>query len=171
MMSSPVPEFGDVEKAILGRLAVAGDRTAYDVANDTLPVLEEMEAWFAMLQLEKTGLICRDVTGAHLWRLTDAGKIAVREPESEFKPVPGYEGLYELSRDGRLFAVERTMVQEDTLGRKFEKTIKRHEKAMTVNGRGYPAFNLNKDNKQTCRLVVVLMRATWGPSDPGQGSP
>lgn len=143
------------------RLAQVGDRSADSIANDSLPVLEEMEAWFAMLQLEKDGYICRGVLGAHLWRLTG-------EPEGEFRPVPGYEDLYELSRDGRLFAMERTIVQEDTLGRKFEKTIKRHEKAVTVNGRGYPAFNLNKDNKQTCRLVAVLMRVTWGSRDPGQ---
>lgn len=80
----------------------------------------------------------------------------------EFRPVRGYEGLYEISRDGRLFAVERTIRQVDSVGRSFLKTIKRHEKTMGVNGRGYRAFNLNKDNKQTCRLVNVLVRETWG---------
>lgn len=84
----------------------------------------------------------------------------------EFRPVPGYEGLYELSRDGRLFAVERTMLQEDSVGRKFTKTVKRHEKAVTVNGRGYRAFNLHKDNRQTCKLISSLLRETWG--DDGQ---
>lgn len=60
----------------------------------------------------------------------------------EFRPVLGYEGLYEISQNGRLFAVERTLFQDDELGRRFTKTIKRHEKAVTVNGRGYRAFNL-----------------------------
>ena len=81
---------------------------------------------------------------------------------NEFRPVPGYEGLYEISRDGRLFAVERTILQEDSVGRKFYKTIKRHEKTATTNGRGYPAFNLHKGNRQTCRLVSVLVRETFG---------
>lgn len=80
----------------------------------------------------------------------------------KFCPVPGYEGLYELSSDGRLFALERTILQEDSIGRKFTKTIKRHEKAVTVNGRGYRAFNLHKDNKQTCRLISALLRDTFG---------
>ncbi|RTE91928.1 NUMOD4 domain-containing protein [Bradyrhizobium sp. LVM 105] len=82
--------------------------------------------------------------------------------ETEFRPVPGYEGLYELSRDGRLFAVERKILQVDTVGRKFFKTIKRHEKAATVNGRGYRGFNLHKNNKQTCRLISTLLRETFG---------
>lgn len=82
-------------------------------------------------------------------------------PEDEFRPVLGYEGLYEISRDGRLFAVERTILQEDILGRKFLKTIKRHEKTETVNGKGYRAFNLHRDNKQTCRLITVLVREAW----------
>ena len=81
---------------------------------------------------------------------------------SEFKPVPGYEGLYEISRDGVLFAVEKTVHQDDSLGRRFKKTIKRHQKVQTKNGRGYAAFNLHKNNKQTCRLVRVLIEETWG---------
>lgn len=79
----------------------------------------------------------------------------------ELRPVPGYEGLYEISRDGRLFAVERRVLQEDSVGRRFYKTIKRHEKAVTVNGRGYRAFNLHKDNRQTCRLIASLLRETF----------
>lgn len=81
---------------------------------------------------------------------------------NKFRPILGYEGLYEISRDGRLFAVERKILQEDSVGRKFYKTIKRHEKARTANGRGYPAFNLHKGNRQTCRLVSVLLRETFG---------
>lgn len=80
----------------------------------------------------------------------------------EFRPVAGYEGLYEISRDGRLFAVERTIFQDDSNGRRFFKTIPRHEKKQTANARGYPSFNLNRDNKQTCRLVNALVRETWG---------
>jgi len=80
----------------------------------------------------------------------------------EFRPVPGYEGLYEISRDGRLFAVERTILQLDSVGRKFFKTIKRHEKTMTTNSRGYRAFNLHRDNRQTCRLITTLLRDAWG---------
>lgn len=82
--------------------------------------------------------------------------------EDEFKPVPGYEGLYEISRDGRLFSVERTMLQDDSVGRKFKRTVQRHEKAVTTNGRGYRAFNLHKNNRQTCRLISTLLRETWG---------
>jgi len=80
----------------------------------------------------------------------------------ECKPIPGYEGLYEITKDGRLFAVERRMLQVDSAGRKFWKTVKRHEKSIIVNGRGYRAFNLHKDNRQTCRLISVLLREAWG---------
>lgn len=79
----------------------------------------------------------------------------------ECRAVPGYEGLYEITQDGRLFAVERRILQEDSVGRKFFKTIKRHEKAVTVNGRGYRAFNLHKDNRQTCRLIASILRDAW----------
>jgi hypothetical protein len=83
------------------------------------------------------------------------------DAEEEFRPVPGYEGLYEISRDGRVFAVERTIIQDDVLGRRFSKTIKRHEKVAVPNGKGYMAFNLNRDNRQTCRLVNALLREAW----------
>lgn len=83
----------------------------------------------------------------------------------ECRPVIGYEGLYEITRDGRLFAVERRVLQIDSVGRKFWKPIKRHEKAVTHNGRGYKAFNLHKDNKQTCRLISTLLRDAW-PAPP-----
>jgi hypothetical protein len=82
--------------------------------------------------------------------------------EPDVRPVPGYEDRYEITQCGRLFAKERTIVQDDVLGRTFVKTIKRHEKVRTVNGRGYPAFNLNKDGKQSCRLVHILVREAWG---------
>jgi hypothetical protein len=80
----------------------------------------------------------------------------------EFRAVPGYEGLYELTRDGRLFSVERRIFQDDSQGRRFYRLIKRREKSETVNGRGYRAFNLHKDNKQTCRLITSLLRDTFG---------
>lgn len=83
-------------------------------------------------------------------------------PDIECRPVAGYEGLYEISKDGRLFAVERTIFQDDSEGRRFFKTIKRHEKAPGINGRGYRSFNLHRDNRQTCRLVDVLVREAWG---------
>lgn len=78
------------------------------------------------------------------------------------RPVPGFEGLYEMSRDGRLFAVERVVLQEDSVGRRFYKRIRRHEKSVVVNGKGYRAFNLHKNNRQTCRLISTLLRDTWG---------
>jgi hypothetical protein len=81
---------------------------------------------------------------------------------AEFRPVVGFEGLYEISRDGRLFAVQRTIVQKDAAGRNFKKTIKRHQKVETENGKGYRAYNLHKDNRQTCRLITVLVRESWG---------
>ncbi len=46
--------------------------------------------------------------------------------------------------------------------RSLKKTIKRHEKTRTVNGRGYQAFNLHKNNRQTCKLVKTLLLETWG---------
>lgn len=65
-----------VEMAIVSRLAVKGDRSAYDVANGAAPALEEMDAWFAMLRLERDHIIYRGVVSDHLWRLTGCGRIA-----------------------------------------------------------------------------------------------
>ena len=87
----------------------------------------------------------------------------------EFRPIPGFEGLYELDREGRCFSVERDILQDDDLGRKFIKHRKRLQKTLTFNGSHYPAYNLHKNNRQTCRVLSKLMRETWGIKwDPRQ---
>lgn len=91
--------------------------------------------------------------------------------EDEFRPIPGYEGLYELDRSGHLWAVERILLQQDSVGRCFQKTIPRHLKFTTINGNGYVAYNVHKNGKQTIRCLGKLMRDVWGEEWPPKQLP
>lgn len=59
-----------------------------------------------------------------------------------FKPVKGYEGLYEVSEDGRV----RSISKIDRIGRL--KTGKM--KSACDNGTGYLVVNLKVDGKSNC---------------------
>lgn len=75
--------FSKVETEIMARLAILGDRSAWDIMNGSSPALEEMEAWFAMIRLEKDRFIYRDIVGCHLWRITGCGRLAVTNGERD----------------------------------------------------------------------------------------
>lgn len=76
----------------------------------------------------------------------------------EWKPVKDYEGLYEVSSDGRVRSLDRL----DRLGRKVAGRIRRHSLA----GRGYPHMPLHKDQKQTGKYIHRLVaEAFLGPRE------
>lgn len=79
----------------------------------------------------------------------------------EWRPVFGYEGLYEICRDGRV----RTVTRKDTIGRE----IKQHLVASRIGRNGYPEIWARKDGK-TKHLTIhrALLEAFVGPRLEGQ---
>lgn len=83
----PGNQLNRLERLILSRIASSDDRTAYEVATDTWPILESMKAWFAFMAMETSGHIKRnwahdDSMMQNRWRLTGCGRlfVAVKKP-------------------------------------------------------------------------------------------
>ena len=74
----------------------------------------------------------------------------MQETEEIWKPIPGYEGLYEVSNMGRVKSLERDIV--DSIGRKY--TIKERILKGTVQNNGYLYVKLCGSPKQVHRLVA-----------------
>lgn len=80
-------------------------------------------------------------------------------PGEEWRPVVGYEGIYEVSNVGRVRSVPRV----DAAGRVRAPKIK----AQTLSN-GYPMVLLYKDRKQrAARVHVLVAEAFLGPRPPG----
>jgi len=64
-----------------------------------------------------------------------------------FVPIKGYEGLYEISNDGRVKSLERKSICRSRMGRSFTRTIKEKILAFTVMPKGYITVHLSKTQK------------------------
>lgn len=63
-------------------------------------------------------------------------------------PIPNYEGLYEINKNGQVRAVKRKVIL-----------------AQTYNNRGYLKVGLSKDGKRTTKGVHRLLMETFNPID------
>lgn len=74
--------------------------------------------------------------------------------EEEWKPVVGYEGLYEVSNLARVKRVFRVITRSDGVVRRFDENIRK----LSVNKRGYSRLMLCKDgvlkNFELHRLIA-----------------
>lgn len=79
-----------------------------------------------------------------------------------YKPIVGYEGLYEISTDGVVYSSERISI--DSLGRK--RTQKRKPIKTTIDARsGYPVVKLTKPNKKYgTQYIHRLVALTYLPN-------
>ena len=71
----------------------------------------------------------------------------------EWRPVVGYEGLYEVSNTGQVRSVGRYYI--NSLGKKF--FLKGKTLSLSDNGRGYLRTNLTKDNKTLSKYIHRLV--------------
>ncbi len=81
-----------------------------------------------------------------------------------WKPVPGFEGLYEVSDMGRVRTVERTVTGFWGRGEGLKtRLVRQHEMRTYVNTArgGYRYVNLHKDGLQHMRRVAVLVAAAF----------
>lgn len=81
-----------------------------------------------------------------------------------WKPVLGFEGLYEVSDQGRIKTVGRTMIRSN--GRPT--TIRESLRSLSPNHKGYPKVTLWKDGKLVTRVVHRLVLESFvGPRPDG----
>lgn len=83
--------------------------------------------------------------------------------ENEWFPIPGYEGFYEIARDGRVRSLTRPV-----LGRWGKPRVISGVELKPLKGRsGYPQFTLTKDNKPKTITLHRLMALTFLPNPEG----
>ena len=79
-------------------------------------------------------------------------------PANELRDVPGYEGIYAVTRDGKVWSHPRAWVRNE--GRKHPGRWLR----ATLDSSGYPKVTLTVDGKVRCVKVHRLVALTWiGP--------
>jgi NUMOD4 motif/HNH endonuclease len=84
----------------------------------------------------------------------------VTQPTEQWRPVVGYEGLYEVSDRGRV----RSLDTVDSLGRKHAGQIRK----LTIATNGYMQLALNRDgHKRIHRVHRLVLEAFVGPAPEG----
>lgn len=82
----------------------------------------------------------------------------------EWRPVPGYEGVYEITVSGRVRSVDRTII--DSVGHEY--TVCGREKVVRVGDTGYYCVSLSKGGKNRVGKVHRLIyEAFVGPIPEG----
>lgn len=82
----------------------------------------------------------------------------------EWKPIPGFEGLYEASNAGRVRSVDRDLFQRNNAGGVSIFKRKGRVLAQRVSASGYYRVNLSKDDMHTTHHVHKLIcLAFYGP--------
>ena len=77
-----------------------------------------------------------------------------------FKSVPGYEGLYEVSDTGIVVGIERTIKTNTGI----ERRIKRREMIIRLTNRGYLSVRLSRNGENKPFLVHRLVAAAFHPN-------
>jgi hypothetical protein len=86
----------------------------------------------------------------------------------EWRPVPGWEGLYEVSSLGRVRSLERVVTYRRRDGTSRSKTVQESILVGQRNWCGYRSILLSKENSATPRTVHGLVCETFhGPRPAG----
>lgn len=85
--------------------------------------------------------------------------------EEIWKPVKGYEGLYEVSSHGEIRSVDRLVC--DTIGRRY--LIKGHLMQLQIGPSGYYQIGLSKDNKSKSHKVHRIVAEAFVPNPDNKG--
>lgn len=87
-------------------------------------------------------------------------KVGNMEQKEEWKPIIGYEGLYEVSNYGRVRSLTRTIVRSDGRIQTFKGVIL----SGTMHNRGYRDVVLTKDGISTRYLIHRLVATAFIPN-------
>ncbi len=89
-------------------------------------------------------------------------------PNEEWRAVPGYEGLYEASTEGRIRSLDRIVTQLSSRGRPHVHGYKGRILSPGWHKGGYETINLYRDNQVWATVVhIVVARTYHGPPPPG----
>ncbi|MFC4373380.1 NUMOD4 domain-containing protein [Nocardia halotolerans] len=84
--------------------------------------------------------------------------------DEDWFPVPGWDGVYSISRSGRIRSEERAVMRRDGT----RQTVRRKELRPTRNSNGYPCVELCLPGVRSVRMIHVLLLETFvGPRPPG----
>jgi len=78
----------------------------------------------------------------------------------QYKDIPGYEGLYQISEDGEVMSMERKVFHWRGGLRSQKQSIK-HQR---IDKDGYPVLMLSKDGKKTHFGIHRLVALAWIPN-------
>ena len=78
----------------------------------------------------------------------------------EWRSIPGYEGLYEISNMGRIRSLERTIVDTNGRKRRIKQAIMIHRYTKRMDRRD-EIINLSKDGIKKTHRVSRLVAMTW----------
>ena len=90
-------------------------------------------------------------------------KFASDVVEVVIKPVPGYEGYYEVDNLGRVFSVDR-IIQVNDNGRIYDKPIHGAMLKQTNHSRGYKTVSLTKYGKTKQEYVHRIVASAFIPN-------
>lgn len=83
----------------------------------------------------------------------------------EWRPIPGFSGMYQASTDGRVRSVNRSVVRTDQRTRRLVGRVLKQQIDSTT---GYPKVALYRDGRPTHRYVHALIAETYlGPRPDG----
>jgi len=92
-------------------------------------------------------------------------KVPIIQPDVPVRPIAGWEGLYAVAADGRIWSMPRVVV--DALGR--PRQIRGGWLKPALDGKGYSMISLRRDGEKRLALVHRLVAMAWlPPSGPGQ---
>lgn len=86
-------------------------------------------------------------------------------PDAEVRPVDGWEGLYAVAADGRVWSMPRAIVD----GRGISRRIRGRWLKAKLDGKGYSQVGLHRDGvTQLARIHRLVAMAWLPPPAPGQ---
>ena len=90
-------------------------------------------------------------------------------PQAEtWKPIPNYEGMYEVSNHGRVRACAREIKYKNKRGTEITRFCKERDLVARMRGNGYLYVDLWKGNKgKLCAVHSLVLEAFIGPRQEG----
>ena len=86
------------------------------------------------------------------------------EASEEWKDIPGYEGIYQVSNMGNVRSLDRKKIQMSRYGTPMEKLYRGELMTPTGNGTGYLIIGLAKDGKRKNYYVHRLVADAFIPN-------